>query len=112
MSFSTLLLFLIGLAVVAFLVGFARAKTLAASVEQSLHSRPGYYGGYLALWSTLPAFIVLLIWAAAAPRFIGAEVQASLPAEVLQGQEAQIGLTISVVRSVASGLKILNSRRG
>ena len=60
MSLNTLLLSLLGLAVVAFLVGFARAKIMADGKERTLHSRPGYHGGYLALWTSLPAFIVLL----------------------------------------------------
>ena len=105
MSLSTLLLSLLGLAVAAFFVGFARAKLLARGEEKSLHSRPGYHGGYLALWTSLPAVLVLLIWAAVEPRLIDGQVQATLPAQVLQGSEAQIGLTMSVVRSVASGLK-------
>ncbi len=105
MSLSTLLLCLLGLAVAAFFVGFARARLLSHGKERSLHSRPGYHGGYLALWTALPAVLVLLIWAAVEPRFIDAEVQATLPAQVLQGSEAQVGLTMSVVRSVASGLK-------
>lgn len=110
-SLNTLLLSLLGLAVVAFLVGFARAKIMADGKERTLHSRPGYHGGYLALWSSLPAFIVLLIWAAIAPGFLDAQVQTTLPAQVLQGSEAQVGLTMSVVRNVATGLKSLTSEQ-
>ena len=108
MSLTTLLLCLFGLALVAFFVGFARAKLLAHGQERSLHSRPGYHGGYLALWTSLPAVLVLLTWAAVEPRLIDGQVQATLPAQVLQGSQAQIGLTMSVVRSVASGLKTFN----
>ena len=109
MSLSTLLLSLLGLAAAAFLAGFIRAKILARRKEASFHSRLGYYGGYVALWTALPAVIVLLIWAAVVPRLIDGQVQAALPAKVLQGSEAQIGLTMSVVRSVASGLEKLTS---
>ena len=105
MSLTTLFLNLFGLAVVAFFVGFARARMLVQGKERTLHSRPGYHGGYLALWTSLPAVLVLLIWAAVEPRLIDGQVQATLPAQVLQGSEAQIGLTMSVVRSVASGIK-------
>jgi phosphate transport system permease protein len=106
-----LLLSLLGLAVVAFFVGFVRAKIMGDGKERRLHSRPAYHGGYLALWSSLPAFIVLLIWAAIAPDFLDAQVRATLPAQVLQGSEAQIGLTMSVVRNVASGLTSLTSEQ-
>ncbi len=109
MSLTTLLLCLLGLAVAAFFVGFARAKMLAHGQERSLHSRPGYHGGYLALWTSLPAVLVLLSWAAVEPGLIDGQVQATLPAHLLQGSEAQVGLSMSVVRSVASGIKTFSS---
>ncbi len=107
MSLGALLLSLFGLAVVAFFIGFARAKALAHGDEHSLHSRPGYHGGYLALWTALPATLILLIWAAVEPPFLDRQVRAVLPERVLQGSDAQVGLTMSVVKSVAPGLKML-----
>ncbi len=108
MSLSTLLLSLVGVGIGAYFIGLLRAKMKARGNERSLHSRPGYHGGFLALWTSLPAIIVLLIWAAVEPAFIDREVQGSLPLEIQQGPEAKIGLTMGVVRSVASGLKVLN----
>ena len=105
MSLSSLLLSLSGAGLIAFFIGFLRAKIMARGKERSVHSRPGYHAGFLALWTSLPAIIVLLIWAAVEPRFIDREVQSSLSAQVLQGSEAQIGLTMGVVRSVAAGIK-------
>ena len=35
-----------------------------------MHSRPGYYGTYLAIWTVLPAFLVTLLWAAAQPTVV------------------------------------------
>ena len=105
MSLTALLVSLIGLAVVAFIVGFARAKIRARGNERSLHSLPGYHGGFLALWTSLPAILILLIWAAVEPPFIDRLVQSTLPPHVLQGSQAQIGLTMSIVKSVAPGLK-------
>jgi phosphate transport system permease protein len=97
----------LGLAVVAFVIGFARARAFARGNERSLHSLPGYHGGYLALWTSLPAILVLLIWSAVEPPFIDSQVRALLPERVLQGSDARIGLTMSIVRSVAPGLKTL-----
>jgi phosphate transport system permease protein len=104
-SLTALLLSLIGLAVVAFIAGHLRAAGLERGSERSLHSRPGYHGGYVALWTSLPAILVLLIWAAAERPFIDEQVRATLPARVLEGSEAQIGLAMSIVKSVAPGLK-------
>ncbi len=108
MSLSTLIICLLSAGLVAFVIGFVRAKIIARGKERSLHSLPGYHGGYLALWTALPAILVLLTWAAIEPRFIDQRVEASLSAQVLQGSEGQIGLTMGVVRSVASGLQQLN----
>ncbi len=107
-SLSTLLFGLVAAGAVAFAIGFLRAKVKARGKERLFHSRPGYHGGYLALWTSLPALIILLIWAAVEPRFIDQHVQATLPAQVLTGSQAQIGLTMGVVRSVASGLQKLS----
>jgi phosphate transport system permease protein len=104
-SLGALLLSLIGLAVVAFMIGYARAARLERGGDRPLHSRPGYHGGYLALWTSLPAILVLLVWAAVERPFIDAEARAALPERVLQSSNAQIGLTMSIVKSVAPGLK-------
>jgi phosphate transport system permease protein len=106
-SLTALLITLLGLAVVAFITGFARAKARERNNERPLHSRPGYHGGYLALWTSLPAVITLLIWAAVEPPFIDRQVQSVLPERILQGSQAQIGLTMSIVRSIAPGIKTL-----
>ena len=108
LSFSTLLFSLVVLAFVAFVLGFARAKRLAHGKERTLHSLPGYHGGYLALWTALPAFLLLMVWAAVEPSLVNARVKASLPASVLQESDARIGLTMSVVKNVAAGLQQLS----
>ncbi|MBJ7535543.1 phosphate ABC transporter permease subunit PstC [Rhodomicrobium vannielii ATCC 17100] len=107
MSLSALLFCLLLAAIVAFVIGFWRAKRLSPDNPRALHSRPGYHGGYLALWTALPAILVLLVWSAVEPRFIQAEVESNLPAQVLEGSEGQIGLAMGVVRSVATGLERL-----
>ncbi len=109
MSLGTLFLSLLGAGIVAFFIGYLRARLMGRGQEpRSFHSRPSYHGGYLAILTVLPSLLVLSIWAAVEPGFIDREVEATLPAQVLQGSEAQIGLTMGVVRSVASGLTRLS----
>ena len=50
-------------AVLALRLRRARARALATAMSEwrELHSRPGYYGSYLAIWTALPALIVLLV---------------------------------------------------
>jgi len=103
-----LLICLLVAAVVAFVVGFLRAKRFADDDPRAVHSRPGYHGGFVALWTALPAILVLLGWAAIEPRFIEREVEATLPQQILDGSQAQVGLAMGVVRSVARGLERLS----
>lgn len=68
----------------------ARRKALVAvggkTVE--LHSLPGYYGGYVALWVAVPAALVLLIAASFGGRLEAALLRAS-PAEAVRAMDAQ-----------------------
>ena len=90
MSGSAIILMILGLAVVAWLTGRAKA-TRAQAVAQTTsanrpHSRPQYHGLYVALWTALPAVIFYAIWSAIAPGLVAQAVlsdpaAASLPAE-------------------------------
>jgi phosphate transport system permease protein len=49
----------------------ARSRALAvADAGSRLHSLPGYYGWYAALWSALPGIAVIVVWLAAAPSLL------------------------------------------
>ncbi|HZV20902.1 MAG TPA: phosphate ABC transporter permease subunit PstC, partial [Hyphomicrobiales bacterium] len=109
MSFGSLILALFAAAILAFAIGVARARAVAGGKIYLLHSRPGYYGGYLALWTFLPPALILTTWAAAERPIIEAHVKASLPAQVLKSSEGQINLTMGVVRSIAPGLRKLTT---
>ena len=53
MSTSAILLGLLVASLIAFVIGVSRANALAKRGDAQLHSRPGYYGTYLALWTLL-----------------------------------------------------------
>ena len=63
MPTTVLLAVLIGLAVIGYWMGRQRSAAVAGGRPQALHSRPGYYGFYVALWCAVPSilFAVLLI---------------------------------------------------
>ena len=48
-----LLLVLAVLAIVSYLIGRARGHAMGDARNAQVHSRPGYYGGYLAIWTAL-----------------------------------------------------------
>jgi phosphate transport system permease protein len=106
-TLSVLLLILLVALVPIFVIGLLRARRLAKDNPRALHSRPGYYGGYIAIWSVLPALAFLLIWSALAPGIISKIVRAELPESVVQQSGGQISLIMGTVEAVARGLPFL-----
>ena len=102
MSTSVIILGLIVAALLAFGLGVSRANALAKKGDAQLHSRPGYYGTYLALWTLLPALIVTLLWTAAEPTVIRHYVGSSLPESVQALSPAEQSLVIGRIASVAT----------
>lgn len=109
MSTSTIILGIIVAGLIAYIVGVWRAKSVGNKSTERLHSRPGYYGGYLFLWTMLPALIVTLLWAAAQPIVIRHLVSESLPQSVKSLSEAEQSLVVGKIDSVARGLPALSA---
>jgi phosphate transport system permease protein len=107
-TLSTLLLFLVAVFVGAFLMGVGKARALAQGMPRVLHSRPGYYGGYLALWAGLPALFAVLAWSALAPIAIDRMVRDELPPEVQARPAGEVALIMGTVRSIAAGLPVMS----
>ncbi|OYX94443.1 MAG: hypothetical protein B7Y78_06705, partial [Caulobacter sp. 35-67-4] len=55
------LLFLALFSSAAFMLGKRRAVARAGGGKRVLHSLPGYYGSYAALWAGVPAALLLLM---------------------------------------------------
>lgn len=72
----------------------ARRKVTAAAAGQPrrLHSLPGYYGSYVALWAGVPAALLILFAAFFGGRIEAAILRAQVPAPVaaLSAQEQQV----------------------
>ena len=66
-----------------------------------MHSLPTHYGTLMALWTTLPPLLVLMLWALIEPRVIDALVTAQLPEAVLAAGHAEISLALSKVYNLA-----------
>jgi phosphate transport system permease protein len=94
--------------VLAYLLGSMRARAAAARSGEPPHSRPGYHGSYLAMWTVLPALFVLLLWAAVQPIVIRHLVMSELPPSVQSLSPAEQSLVIGKVQSVAKGLPQLS----
>lgn len=108
MSGSVLLLCLLAIGVVAYWLGRLRANALAGPKLSSLHSRPSHHGGYVAVWSVLPALLLLAVWVSASPALVESKVRGAFPAEVLAAPQATQNLEYNMIRSLARGLTLLS----
>ena len=108
MSTSVIILGLLIAGLIVFLVGMARARAANKSSGEPLHSRPGYHGAYLLIWTVLPALLVTLLWAAAEPTVVRQLVTSALPDNVKSLSPAEQSLVVGKINSVARGLPSLS----
>jgi len=90
----------------AYRFGFKRAVAVAGGVDRikTLHSLPGYYGFYAALWAGLPALLLLGFWVGFQDVIVTGLMEAELPAELTAGLSAgQKGLLLNDIKNLATG---------
>lgn len=107
MSGLTILAILLAAAIVAYIIGFMRARSVCEGNVSQLHSRTGYYGAYAGIWTALPAVLVLALWSAAERPVLTHLATLEMPDNVRNASDAQRSLTMSVVDSVAEGIEHL-----
>ena len=105
MQITTLILSLAIMAVAAFLLGRRRSLALVGGPGHgpSLHSLPGYYGHYVALWVVLPALALILLWISVEPRLIVAMVVGELPDSYRNLSAGELNLLVNNIRNLAAG---------
>jgi phosphate transport system permease protein len=108
-STSFLFLIVIALGIVGWFLGNWRARASVGGKTSALHSRPGYYGAYVLLWTTLPALFLIILWSVASPAVVSSLVSAKLPDNILNGPEQARALTMSTVRMIENGLSKLSA---
>lgn len=104
MSLSFLVLLTTGLVIAAYMSGIVRARASAGGNLAALHSRPTYYGAYVALISGLAALAVLTAWLNGENIVIQNAIRAALPEAVRSGPPAQVDLVLGqVINTAKSG---------
>ncbi|HSN72392.1 MAG TPA: phosphate ABC transporter permease subunit PstC [Steroidobacteraceae bacterium] len=105
MQTSTLVLVLIGLAVLGYQLGRSRAIATVGGARGSrnLHSLPAYYGLLTALWCAIPAFLVVLLWTFIDEAVVTRFVVEQMPPEIRTLPEDQLGLVLNDVRNLVAG---------
>ena len=111
MSTSYLLLILLLSSVAAYFIGISTVKTrqAAAPAGTKMHSTPTYYGGYLALWTVLPALITIILWSTVSPVIVQNALSSHLPDSVKAEPAGKRSLTISRISDIADGIGRLGS---
>lgn len=102
---ANLLLLTLVMAVVAYGLGYARSRSLAMPMGgiRHLKSLPFYYGARAALWSVIPALLVLGCWMAFQGKVIQLIVIGGLPQDMVPATDGEASLLLSKISNVASG---------
>lgn len=102
MSTSILIPVLVLLTIVGFYFGRSRAMSQAGGDAKSLHSRPNYYGYYVALWCGIPSFLLVFGWWALQGDIIDSVVMGGLPESLTDGLDrAERQLLLNDIRNLA-----------
>lgn len=109
MSTTAIVLGLLLAGFAAYAIGAWRARELARKSEKRLHSRPGYFGGYLAIWTVLPALVLTLLWGGFEHTAVRSLVASGLPEHVQALSDAEQTLVMSRVGGIARGIPQLSS---
>ncbi|SMN15603.1 Phosphate transport system permease protein PstC (TC 3.A.1.7.1) [uncultured Candidatus Thioglobus sp.] len=105
MSFGVIITALLALLLLGYFIGRKRSITLSKERSQKLHSLPQYYGYLIAFWSSVPALLILLFWAALESSFIISAIVTQLPMHLQQLSTDEIGLFINEIINLSnSGL--------
>jgi len=87
-----------------YVIGWRHSLKVVGGQASNLHSRPGYYGAFVAAWVGIPALILALVWLLFQGSVIDGLLLASLPDDKTANLTgAQINLLISEIKQVSRG---------
>ncbi len=108
MDATTLLVVIIGLALLGYVIGRQRSIQVAAKHggQRKLHSLPKYYGYMVSLWCGLPAILLLIVWLGLESMMIQSMLMADLPAEMSSLSENELSLVMNDLQLIAESGRI------
>lgn len=81
-------------------MGRRRVVGMVRQGAGAFHSLPSYYGAYVALWSALPALVLLSAWLSFEPAILERIVVGSLPSDIQALPQDQLGLFMNEVETL------------
>ncbi len=103
MQISSLLALLALLTVFSFWLGRRRSLSVVQGKAHELHSLPGYYGYYTAIWCGIPALLIFALWAFFENGVITSLVVADMPAEIRNLPPERLNLVVNNLRNIVAG---------
>ncbi len=103
---NSLIVIAVVLAATAFVYEFGRRRALATvgGKARDLHSLPGYYGGYAALWALLPALAIMAVWLIVEPFVVREILTAALKATTPDLAGDALGLALNEIHSLSTNV--------
>ena len=105
MQISTLLLLLTAATIAAYWLGRGKVIQAVGGLQsiRELHSLPGYYGYYAAIWCVLPGLLLILLWLAFSDAFVMSRVTETLPDRIVAESGSDTSLIVNDIKNMASG---------
>ncbi|MEJ2213459.1 MAG: phosphate ABC transporter permease subunit PstC [Gammaproteobacteria bacterium] len=103
MSFTSIFIVVLLLAFSSYWLAWRKARLVAGGKLHSLHSRLPYYGYMSALWTGLPALLVMLLWISFETTIVSSVVMSDLPPVYQNLTEAEKGLLLNDVKNMSEG---------
>ena len=100
MQISTLFIIVLALSLLSYYVGLKRGQKSRSQAQ--LLSLPTHYGYLSAMWSALPAVLILLAWSIFEPGYLDQQILNSFPASVLNQSEVSLQLLVNQVHLAIS----------
>jgi phosphate transport system permease protein len=107
MSSLLVLAIVVAIGVVAFLIGRQRAAAHENGTVKP-HSRSHYHGWWAFLLAVLPALLLLAVWNIGSSFYLDRHIHAVLPERTADSKVASEALDVSLVKSLAKGLRQLD----
>ena len=101
MTGPAILLLLLGLGLISWIFGRAKANRFIASGQKTLNSLPNYHGWYTALWAVIPALLFVTVWSSVSPALVTNMVLSDPASADLASDPFQRGAILSEARDIA-----------
>ena len=103
MQTTPLIIMIAGLALISFWTGRNRAQHYRTGSR--LLALPGHYGYMTAMWSAIPAILLLLVWSMFESSYLNQQILNNLPAEMSGASTEAMNLYVNnVLLAVANGI--------